>query len=73
MIAIDIAALVQTALDDRQRCRVAGIAPASSNTEMAAHVVGLANRLTDRLGPGAAMRIVFTFWDSLTPQGGQVH
>jgi hypothetical protein len=72
MIAIDIAALVQTALDDRQRCRVAGIAP-SSNTEMAAHVVGLANRLRDRLGPGAAMRIAFTFWDSLTPQGGQVH
>jgi hypothetical protein len=72
--SVDIAAMARAALEDRQLCRVAGVAEIDPNTEAAAHVIALVARLRDRRGARAAARAAFLFWDSLTPpEGGQVH
>ena len=74
MIAIDVGAMVQTALDDRQRCRLAGVAEIHANMEASAHVLGLANRLRDRLGPVVALRAALALWDVLEAgSGNSVH
>jgi hypothetical protein len=70
MIAVDISALVQTAIDDRARCRLAGIAAPDANTEATTHLLALAARLRDRHGAAVAMRAAFVFWDSLEPEAG---
>ena len=74
MIAVDVAALVQTAIDDLARCRLAGIAAPNVNSEVATHVVALAALLKDRLGAEAAMRAALTLWNVLEAgSGNSVH
>jgi hypothetical protein len=67
MIAVNISEMIEACLEDRARCRVAGVAEIDPNTEAASHVIALAGRLRGRLGPAAAMRAAFLFWDTLTP------
>ena len=70
MIAVDISELIAASLEDRARCRLAGIAEIHPNSEAATHVAALAERLKDRYGAAAAMRIAFAFWDSLEAEAG---
>jgi hypothetical protein len=69
--SIDIAQLIRAAVEDRARCRFAGIAETDANAEAAAYVTALANRLRDRLGAASAMRMAFAHWDSLEPTDGE--
>jgi len=74
MIAVDVSQLIKAALVDRHACRLAGIPKVDANSEVAAHVVGLANRLKDRHGAEAAMRAALTLWDVLEAgSGNSVH
>jgi len=65
MTAVDISELIAASLEDRARCRLAGIAAPDANTEVTTHLLALAERLKDRHGAVAAMRAAFVFWDSL--------
>jgi hypothetical protein len=71
MIAVDVSELIEAALADRQACRLAGIPEVNANSEVAAHLLALANRLRDRIGARAAMRVAFLFWDTLAAEPGE--
>jgi hypothetical protein len=70
VIAVDISDLIAASLEDRARCRLAGIAEIHANTEVTTHLLALAERLKDRYGAAAAMRAAFVFWDSLEAEPG---
>jgi hypothetical protein len=50
---------------------LAGVAEIDPNSEAATYVVGLANRLRDRIGPRAAMRAAFMLWNELEVGAGE--
>jgi hypothetical protein len=70
VIAVDISDLIAANLEDRSRCRLAGIAEIHPNSEVTTHLLALAARLWDRHGGVAAMRAAFVFWDSLEAEPG---
>jgi hypothetical protein len=71
MIAVSISEMIETCLQDRQLCRVAGIPEIDANSEAATHVIALAVRLRDRYGGARAMRIAFLLWNELEPGAGE--
>jgi hypothetical protein len=69
--SVDVGQLIEAALEDRRLCRMAGLVPTDANAEVSSHLLALANRLRDRIGPRAAMRAAFTLWNELEVGAGE--
>ena len=69
MIPVDIAALAKAAIEDADRCRLAGVDAPDDNMVPACHVRAIANELKGRLGAGA-LRVAIEFWNTLEAEPG---
>jgi len=72
--SIDIATIVQSAVEDRRLCRMAGIDPVDANQILASRISALIRRLEARgVDNWRASTAAYDLYDKLAPDGEQVN